>query len=49
MRVECLNCSRMRSGGKVKQHRCYNAECPAYKAEQVLKQMAAGRMQHGTN
>lgn len=43
MKAECLNCKRMSAGGKEKYYSCYNANCPAYKAKQVLKQMEVGR------
>lgn len=46
MKIECMTCSRLKPGTGIKQTRCYNANCPAYKAQQVLKQMAAGRMHH---
>lgn len=42
-KVKCTNCRRIAPNGKEKYTSCYNADCPAYKAKQVLKQMAVAR------
>jgi len=43
MQIKCTHCRRIVPGAKEKYFSCYNAECPAYKNKQILKQMAAGR------